>query len=76
VLIPPPLQLAIPCDRGWMRLPVGFLIIRMGFPPFTLAVADNLGVFGVSGDPAAMAFGPPPPLALRLAADALLQMEL
>jgi len=70
------LQLAIALDRGRMRLPVGFLIIRMGLPPFTSAVADNLGVFGISGDPVAMVFGTSPPLALGLSADALLQMEL
>jgi hypothetical protein len=57
-----------------MSLPIGFLITRIGFAPFTPAVADDLGVFGVNGDPATMTFGPPP-LALRLAADALLQME-
>ncbi len=74
--IPPPLKLAIALDRVCMRLPVSFLIIRMGFAPLTPAVADDLGVLGVSCDPAPMVFGAPTTLALRVAADALVQTEL
>lgn len=74
--IPTPLKLAITFDRGYVRLPVSFLIIRMGFAPLTPAVADDLGVLGVGRDPAPMIFGPPPTLALRLATNALVQTEL
>ena len=70
------LQLAIALDRGRMRLPVGFLITRMGLAPFTPAVADDLGVFGIRGDPLAMVLGASPPLAFRMPADALRYMEL
>jgi hypothetical protein len=59
-----------------MRLPVGFLIIGMGFAPFAPAVTNTLGVFRISSDSAAMIFATPLPLAFHSAADALLQMEL
>jgi len=57
-----------------MSLPV-LLITGMALPPFSAAVADDLGVFGIIDDPPAMVFGAPPPLALWLIANALLGVE-
>ena len=74
--IPLPLQLAIPFDRGRMRLPVGSLIIGVGIPPLAPAVTDDLSVFRVGRNSVVMVFGTAAPSALRLAADALVQTEL
>jgi hypothetical protein len=48
----------------------------MALSPLPPAVADDLGVLGIVGDPLAMVIGTPLPLALRLAAYVLLRMEL
>ena len=61
--------------RG-MSLPVSLLIIRVFISPLASAVADDIGGHGIDCDPLAMIIGPPPPLALRLAADVLLSVEL
>jgi hypothetical protein len=59
-----------------MSLPVGLLIIGMLLSPLTSTVADDLGVHRIGGNALAMIIGTPPPLALRLAADVLLSVEL
>jgi len=59
-----------------MCLPISLLIIGMMLSPLTPAVADDLGVLGIGGNPLAMIIGTPPPLALRLTADVLLRVEL
>jgi hypothetical protein len=74
--VPLSLQVAIAVHGGGMSLPVGFLITGMLLSPLAPAVADDLGVLGIVGDPLAMVIGTPLPLALRLAADVLLRMEL
>jgi hypothetical protein len=48
----------------------------MMLSPLTSAVADDLGVHGINGNPLAMIIGMPLSLALRLAADLLLRVEL
>jgi hypothetical protein len=44
--------------------------------PLTSTVPDDLGVHRIVGNPLAMIVGTPVPLALRLAADVLLSVEL
>jgi hypothetical protein len=59
-----------------MSLPVGLLIIGMLLSPLASTIANDLGEHGIGGNPLAMIIGAPPPLALRLAADVLLSVEL
>ena len=72
---PAVLELAIRRLAVCMRLPVSFLIIH-GPRATSSAVAEDLGVLGVSPDLSEMVFGATATLALRPAADALVQSEL
>jgi hypothetical protein len=69
------LQLAVALRRRRVRLPIALLVIGVGLAPFAPAVADNFGVLGISSDSLAVIFGPPPFLAFRPTAHALLGME-
>jgi hypothetical protein len=70
------LKLAIAVDRGWMRLAVRLLVTGMGLAPLAPTVAHSLGIFGIGRDSATVIVCPPMPLALRLAANVLVQAEL
>ena len=59
-----------------MSLPVGLLVTGMALSPLAPTIADCLGVLGIVGDPPAMIISAPLPLALGLAADVLLSVEL
>jgi hypothetical protein len=48
----------------------------MGVPPFSLTVADDLGVFSIGRDLSTMVIGAAPPLTFRLAADTLVRPDL
>ena len=67
-----PLQLPVSFGRGFMRLPVGSLVVGMGVAPFLPAVVDHLRVDRVGLDLAAMVFGAALALAIRLTAETLI----
>ena len=72
-----PIELALPFTVALggfrMRAPVGLLIVGMLGPPLLPAVDDNLGVHRVGRDLLPVVIGAATPLALRLAANALLE---
>ena len=67
-----PLQLPVSFGGGFMRLPVGSLVVGMGVAPFLPAVVDHLRVDRVGLDLAAMVFGAAAALAIRTAAECLI----
>ena len=64
-----PLQLPISFGGGFMRLPVGSLVVGMGVAPFLPAVVDHLRVDRVGLDLAAIVFGAAAALTIRTAAE-------
>jgi len=72
-----PIALALPftvAPGGFrMSAPVGLLIVGVLGPPLLLAVDDNLGVNRVGLNLLPVVIGATTPLALRLAANALLE---
>ena len=70
------LQLPIVFDLRGMRLPVSTLVIGMRLTPLAAAIAHDLRIFGIGFEALAMIVGAPLPLALGLAADALIGTKL
>ena len=72
-----PIELALPCTvaLGGFRMgaPVGLLIIGMLGPPLLPAVDDHLGIHRVGLNLVPVVIGAATTLALRLAANALLE---
>ena len=68
-----PLSLSVALGGLGMRAPVGLLIVGMLGAPLPLAVQHHLGIHRVSLNLAPVVIGPAMPLALRLAANALLE---
>ena len=66
--VPSARQLAVALHPSRVRLPVALLIIGVGLAPFAPAIADDLGVFGISSDPLAVILGAATPLAFWPAA--------
>ena len=69
------LTLPLAVARGGFRMgaPIGLLIIGMLLPPLLPAVLDHLRIDQVGLNLLPVVIGPAMPLALRLAADALLE---
>ena len=69
------LTLPLAVARGGFRMgaPIGLLIIGMLLPPLLPAVLDHLRIDRVGLNLLPVVIGPAMPLALRLAADALLE---
>jgi hypothetical protein len=67
-----PLQLPVSLGGGFMRLPVGSLVVGMGVAPFLPAVVDHPRVDRVGLDLAAMVFSAAAALAIRIAAECLI----
>ena len=68
-----PLSLSVAVGGLGMRAPVGLLIIGMLGAPLFPAVLDHLRIHRVGLNLQPVVIGPPMPLALRLATNALLQ---
>jgi len=68
-----PLSLTVVLGGFGMRAPVGFLIIGMLGAPLLLAVQYHLGIHRVGLNLVPVVIDPTMPLALRLAANALLE---
>ena len=68
-----PLPLTVALSGFGMRAPVGPLIIGVLGAPLSLAVQNHLGIHRVGLNLAAVVIGPAMTLALRLAANALLE---
>jgi len=66
------LQLPVSFVGGFMRLPIGSLVVGMGVAPFLSAVVDHPRVHRVGFDLAAMVFGAAAALAIRTAAECLI----
>jgi hypothetical protein len=74
--VTPPLQLPVALGRGWLRLPVGFLITGMSQPPLPPTIPHDLDIFGIHREFLAMVIGAAPALTFRLAADTLVRPDL
>ena len=68
-----PLSLTVALSGFGVRAPVGLLIIGVLGAPLLAAVQHHLGIHRVSLNLAPVVIGPAMPLALRLAANALLK---
>jgi hypothetical protein len=75
VSISPTLSLPVSLGGFGVRLPVGFLIIGVLRSPLFPAVLDYVRVQGISSDLLTVVVGAAAALALRLAANALLDPE-
>ena len=73
MLIKLPLSLSVALGGFGMRAPVGLLIIGMLGAPLLAAIQYHLGIYRVGLNLAPVVIGPAMPLALRLAANALLE---
>jgi hypothetical protein len=71
--VPLPLPRSVAFCRRLMSGPVLLLVIGMGLPPLVAAVSDDLGIFWISLDPAAVILGAALSLTRRAAADRLIR---